>query len=349
MLGAQQLGEGSVYYRDFWDIKQPGLYWFHGLGDLLVSGGTGARLLEVALVVVAGLDRTALAKIETGARRVTVLELAQIAEQTGESLEWFVTDPPAAVVSYRLGAESSTTSSIDRLIEQAARDVELLQSLGYLGVTAFDPFDQPSEATQAMNLAAKARELLELDPLEPIADLVEPLAAIGLFAFSESLGPDSPDAATTLLAQGGVSIINSDRAARTLLLPAESLSKRWGELVAHDSVREAAVRVANEYRVDMSTLATRLSELSLANQDDLSIVRGTTTTRADIIEYDLIIAYDLEGTTLPRRYAKAVLALFRSERVSAVRAVDLLRGTIDEAGLPSLPPVNENEIWKFTS
>jgi len=55
VLGAQQLREGSVYYRDFWDIKQPGLYWFYQLGDLLVAGGAGTRLLEVALVVGAGL------------------------------------------------------------------------------------------------------------------------------------------------------------------------------------------------------------------------------------------------------------------------------------------------------
>jgi hypothetical protein len=55
VVGAQQLREGSIYYRDFWDIKQPGLYWFYELGDLLLPGGAGTRLLEVALVVVAGL------------------------------------------------------------------------------------------------------------------------------------------------------------------------------------------------------------------------------------------------------------------------------------------------------
>jgi hypothetical protein len=55
VLGAQQLREGSVYYRDFWDIKQPGLYWFYQLGDLFIPGGVGARVLEVALVVAAGL------------------------------------------------------------------------------------------------------------------------------------------------------------------------------------------------------------------------------------------------------------------------------------------------------
>ncbi|MFI7586539.1 hypothetical protein ACIB24_05635 [Spongisporangium articulatum] len=52
-LAAEQLREGGVYYRDVWDIKQPGLYWFYLLGDHLVAGGLGARLLEAALAVVA--------------------------------------------------------------------------------------------------------------------------------------------------------------------------------------------------------------------------------------------------------------------------------------------------------
>src|SRR5689334_20393368 len=55
VVGAQQLREGSIYYRDFWDIKQPGLYWFYELGDLLIGGGAGTRVLEAALAVVAGL------------------------------------------------------------------------------------------------------------------------------------------------------------------------------------------------------------------------------------------------------------------------------------------------------
>ncbi|MFI7588701.1 hypothetical protein ACIB24_16650 [Spongisporangium articulatum] len=50
---ASRMRDGVVYYRDFWDIKQPGVYWFYELGDLLGPGGTGARLLEGALALVA--------------------------------------------------------------------------------------------------------------------------------------------------------------------------------------------------------------------------------------------------------------------------------------------------------
>lgn len=362
------------------------------IGRRIAEARARARLTQAELAGATGLDRTALAKIETGARRITALELAGIAEHTGESFESFVTEPPTAVVSYRLGSASSTLSSIDRLLENTARNVELVQSLGHLQVANPATFEQAQDLAEATALATQARSLLKLDPTGPISDLVGPISTIGLFAFSADLGPDSPDAATTLLTDGGVSVINSDRAvgrrrlalahelghylvadaytvdwrvgawanvqqgekvidafARALLLPENSLKLRWTELTTHDSVRQAAVRIASEYRVDMSTLAARLSETNIADEDSVHIVRATSTKRVDIIEYDLAVAHDLEGTTLPRSYEKAILALFRSERISAARAVDLLLDTIDEASLPTLPPVNEGEIWKFTS
>lgn len=103
--------------------------------------------------------------------------------------------------------------------------------------------------------------------------------------------------------------------ARALLLPADSLGSRWTELKARESIRDSAVRAASEFRVDMSTLAVRLSELGRASEEELLLVRAATTTRADIIEHDLLVPHDLEGTALPRRYEKAVLALYRSERI----------------------------------
>lgn len=362
------------------------------IGRRVAEARVRAGLTQLDLARAIGLDRSSLAKVEGGARRVTALELARIAEETGEAFEWFVTDPPPAIISYRAGIGSPATSSIDRLVEQVASDVELVQDLYPMDVVELAPLERPSNLEEAGKLAAKARKLLSLDAAAPITNLVGPLADFGLFVFSGDLGIDAPDAATTLLHRGGVSIVNSDRAvgrrrlaaahefghylvadeytvdwrvgawtndqrtewffdvfARAFLLPADPLRLQWLELKARETAREAAVRVASEFRVDMSTLAARLSELELADAEDLSIVRGTTTTRADIIEHDLIVAHDLEGTALPRRYEKAVLALYRSERISAEKAVELMRGTVDEAALPPLPPAHENEIWKFVS
>ncbi len=53
VAGARQLDRGGEYYRDVWDIKQPGIYWFHQLGGLADASGLGARVLEAALAVLA--------------------------------------------------------------------------------------------------------------------------------------------------------------------------------------------------------------------------------------------------------------------------------------------------------
>jgi hypothetical protein len=50
---ARQMSRGAVYYRDYWDIKQPGIYWFYQFGDLIGRGSLGAHLLECLLIVVA--------------------------------------------------------------------------------------------------------------------------------------------------------------------------------------------------------------------------------------------------------------------------------------------------------
>jgi len=53
-VGARGLVSGLVYDRDLWDLKQPGIYWFHALGEWLLPGGLGARLLEALLAVAGG-------------------------------------------------------------------------------------------------------------------------------------------------------------------------------------------------------------------------------------------------------------------------------------------------------
>ena len=53
-VGARRLSDGGVYYRDFWDIKQPGIYWFFQAWLSLGVGVVGPRLLEIAGVLAGG-------------------------------------------------------------------------------------------------------------------------------------------------------------------------------------------------------------------------------------------------------------------------------------------------------
>jgi hypothetical protein len=53
-LTAARLSQGAVYYRDVWDIKQPGIYWIYQFGASLGVGVVGTRLVEIAAVVLGG-------------------------------------------------------------------------------------------------------------------------------------------------------------------------------------------------------------------------------------------------------------------------------------------------------
>ncbi|MBU5423446.1 helix-turn-helix domain-containing protein [Cellulomonas hominis] len=140
-----------------------------------------------------------------------------------------------------------------------------------------------------------------------------------------------------------------DRFARSFLAPREGLAQTWADARKDHDLRTAAVLSASRFRIDMSTLARRLHELGLANESECGLVRDVRTTRADIVDYGLVVAYDFEGSALPRKYEKAILALYRSERVSAERALSLLRGTFQPEDLPPVRPVHEAEIWSIVS
>ena len=47
-LGAQRLAAGGVLYRDFWDLKQPGIYWFCAVaGRFFGFSEPGVHLFEL--------------------------------------------------------------------------------------------------------------------------------------------------------------------------------------------------------------------------------------------------------------------------------------------------------------
>jgi hypothetical protein len=49
LTAGRDLVDGHVLYRDFWDIKQPGIFWWYAVAHLLPGpDGLGVRLLEGA-------------------------------------------------------------------------------------------------------------------------------------------------------------------------------------------------------------------------------------------------------------------------------------------------------------
>ncbi len=351
-------------------------------------------MTQAQLASAVSLDRSVLAKIETGQRRVGALELALVAEALDERVEWFVTEAPQAIVSHRNLQEPGTPSpSIDRIIERVARSVEFVQENGGLALATTSELTPPAGVGQAEKAAIAVRSNLGLNATEPVLEIAQRVVDLGLLAFSFDLGTDSADAASILLGHGGIAVVNGslhvgrrrlalahelghyvfadeytvdwrvaehgdesgwearlDRFARAVLLPEAGLIAEWTRRRDGGAdVRTAAVQVASTYRVDMSTLARRLQELHLADPSTVSKVRGTRTTRADIVELDLVVPPELEAPSLPRPYEEAVLRLYRNDHVSPERAIDLLFDTWSEADLPDLPMLPEGAIWKFVS
>ncbi len=336
----------------------------------------------------AGLERSALAKIETGTRRVGAVELARLADALDMRVEWFFDDAPVAVVSRRNAAEPGAPNpKIDRFTERLAREVEFLQSLGHLTLCSSPSVALPSTPEDADDIAVDVRVRLGYGAGEPALNLASRVAGIGLLAFSVELGNEGADGGSILLGSGGVAVVNGtrdvgrrrltlahelghyvfadeystdwdifsapsrtesliDRFARAVLLPGSVLSERWS---GGDSTRTDAVRIASEFRVDMSTLARRVEELSLSDPKEAAAVRATRIRRADIVEFDLVVAHELAPPYLAEAYVKAVLDIYRREEISAARALGLLLNTWAEDDLPDLPMLPAEATWAFVT
>jgi len=370
------------------------------LGARVRAARERAGLKQGELAGMVNLDRTVVNKIESGTRKVTALELSDIAAALGVRMSTFFSEPIPSLVSHRSAQGVEVVDSkIDGLLAEIAGHVEFIEALApqELGLASLEerfediPFARPTANADADALAVRVRRLVGVDDVEPLRDLMGLVAHIGLLPFSADLGPDTADAGTILLRQGGVCLINShnkvgrrrlalahelghyliaddytidwrvadqhasdiearlDRFGRVLLLPETGVRSSWARAFETHDLREAAVLVASDYRVDMATLARRLQELGLIGADDASRIRAVATTQADIVDFGLLVPSDLDGTTLAVLYQKAVLRALRDERISRARALDLLKGTFDEEDLPAVRTRREDELWNFVS
>lgn len=147
----------------------------------------GATQAQLAATI--GMDRTALAKIESGSRGVSALELVAIARALGRRVEWFVDETPPALASYRGAHPGVAVQAIDTELDSLVREVEFVTSHCPELVTGQpEPLPHPATPEDAEDLAATARRLLGLKPGQPVHELSRLAAAIGLLVFSVDLG-----------------------------------------------------------------------------------------------------------------------------------------------------------------
>ncbi|WP_239136942.1 helix-turn-helix domain-containing protein [Sphaerisporangium rufum] len=182
------------------------------LGARIASARQRAGMTQAELSAAIALDRSSLAKIENGGRRVSAMELARISQVLDERIEWFFQLAPPAIISHRNLVEPGAASpAIDQLAEKVARHVEFVTKRAKWEWPSVSALTRPGTVAQAEDAAETARTMLGADPGAPVSALVDRMATLGLLAFSFDLGTDAADAASLLLREGGIAIVNGAR------------------------------------------------------------------------------------------------------------------------------------------
>lgn len=229
------------------------------LGHRIQESRTRRGMSQDGLASQVGIERSAVSKIESGARKVSALELAHIAEALGVRMAHFFKEPTPALVSHRSSQGLDTVDSrIDEHLAEIAEDVELTQRLGALSLASpGDPWAHPHSRADAEAMARRAREGLGVGQSEPLVGLARRFAHLGLLVFSRDMGNDVADAGTLLLRRGGVTLVNSaNKIGRRRLAAAHELGHY---LVGDQYTVDYRVSLASE-----SSIESRLDDFARA-------------------------------------------------------------------------------------
>ncbi|MGO1318102.1 MAG: helix-turn-helix domain-containing protein [Cellulomonadaceae bacterium] len=288
-----------------------------------------AGLSQTDLASKAGLERTAVTKIETGTRRVTALEVNRLAAAIGVRMARLFEEPIPAIVSHRSSQGLDTTESrIDEILVSLANEVEFIQRLAPERMSpefTLDEIAHPSTPAEAESLAAHTRERLGFAPDEPVYHLPKVVARLGLWAFADDIGADTADAGTVLLRKGAVTFINScNKVGRRRL----ALAHEFGHfLVQDDYTVDWRVTHAGgdiESRLDRFARAFLLPETGLRKH-------WVRCSHLDVREAAVVTAsaFQVDMTTLARRLGELQI----DADTSAIRETRTTAADIIEHGL----------------
>lgn len=167
-----------------------------GIGQRVREARLAAKLSQDELGRRLGLDRTMIAKIEAGTRRVDAVELVRLGECLDLPLNYFLYERPA-VLSRRAGLleEEATDTSRGSLRLEAAlvswlHDVRQMRSLGVLDARPMLSYPEKVDSDTAARAAARwIRERLG-NGTRPIESLVRACQDAGLFVAVADLPGD---------------------------------------------------------------------------------------------------------------------------------------------------------------
>lgn len=349
------------------------------LGERVAQARGEADVTQTDLAVAVRLDRTALAKIETGTRKVSATELVAIAAALDRPIDWFVSESPSSVVSRRSDAAVGGHSrALDLKIEYLARDLAFLMDLGGLQDAGTRPsLAVPSDLEGAERLAGQARALMEVSR-GPLEDLQRAVERVGLLAFSLDLGESGGDAACVEVGNLGVALINGsiDPGRRRFNLAHELGHHLFGDAYAPEVTFDAsgdterlinafavhlllprqevtefwqspgdldrrlvAVALSFTFRASWTATCNQLRTIGLLTDTERNTFVSRPPTAADAIALGQRWVAELDAPSVPPEYGKRVLAAYTGGKISAARTVELLWGTVALADLPDQRPV----------
>lgn len=349
------------------------------IGQRIAQARDAADVTQTDLARAVRLDRTAVAKIEAGTRKVSATELVAIAAALDRPIDWFVSESPPSVVSRRSDvAAGGHCRALDLKIEQLARDVAFLTAQGVLQDAGVRPsLEPPSDLQGAERLAGEARTLMAV-PAGPLEDLHRAVEHVGLLAFSLDLGEPGGDAAYVEVETFGVALINGhiDPGRRRFNLAHELGHHLFGDAyapeVAFSTVSEterlinafaihlllprnevtrfwqssgdldprlAAVALSFKFRASWTATCNQLRTVALLSDAERSNFVSRPPTAADAIALGERWVAELEAPGIPPEYGKRILAAYTGGKLSAARAVELLWGTVSLTDLPDQRPL----------
>lgn len=147
-----------------------------------------AGLTQAQLAHRIGLDRSALARVEAGDRRIDALELRVLSDALALPLPFLVTASPDAIVSRRrpltetVDIVGRSGFQLDVRLEQHHLDAQQLLALNHLTLPARPELGGAADSAEAKVLARRVRQHLGVDdrPLGPMAEVCERLALLVL-------------------------------------------------------------------------------------------------------------------------------------------------------------------------
>jgi Zn-dependent peptidase ImmA (M78 family) len=207
---------------------------------------------------------------------------------------------------------------------------------------------------------------------------------LGFLAFSLALGPDSGDAVYVEVSDLGVAVVNgtadpgrrrfslahelghhvvgdayepeprlgvSDTErmlnvfAAHFLMPRSAVQNTWDEF-RNRSARLAATAVAVRFRVSWTAACNQLRDLGIIDGRERDLLVEDDLRKGEMLELGERWVPELEPPSVPPGYAQAVINAYRARRLTRVRTVELLYGTVTESELPEIEDTTLEQLHR---